>query len=687
MATFPGRIELLPWPRRFVRRTGALHAGSGRPRVTWAGARTARLERAVERCVGAFALPVSIRCRAGSERYPALGDDESYCIEVGVEAAIVTAATEWGVLRALVTLGQLARRTASGGVWPCCRIDDSPRFPWRGLMLDPARHFLPLADVLRTLDGMAWAKLNVLHLHLTDDQGFRFPSTRYPRLPEVGGDGAFYRVDELRTLVEHAADLGIRVVPELDVPGHCTSWIAAFPEWGPPERSQTGEALAPSRRFGVHKACLDPTSETVYRALAEIFAEVAAIFPDRCVHIGGDEVNPSWWRESPAISGYMQAHGIADTTALQARFNVRLHGIVAALDRTLVGWDEVIDDALPRDAIVQSWRGAASRDRALAAGFDCVFSAGYYLDLFYPADIHYAFDPEASPAAMSALEAAMREDPRLAHVQAGLGWMTSFNAAAERREADANAAREGRVLGGEACLWSEIVDSGVLDQRLWDRLPAVAERLWSPADVVDVASLYRRRDAFVARLARTTSIDLEATFARRLSSWGVSAREQRLLMPLLRAVEPVKWYARLLGEAALRARVEGSAVPVERPYSVDTPLDRLVDALPSEAPDAPLVHAAAARPGERRVRGRLRKLASGWCRQRRHFERIVRRVPELAPLEPHSANLERLGRLVIGAIDGEGRTAPASVSSDALVPHNEMVLGVAPAVAGLLHVD
>jgi hexosaminidase len=688
MRDMTGRFALLPWPRRFVRRTGSFVGAAGRPTLRCTDVRTGRIERAVTRFVGGAALPIVIDCRAESARYPALGDDESYTIEVGADGAVVTAATEWGVLRALATLGQLGRSTAAGASWPCCRIGDAPRFAWRGLMLDPARHFLPIEDVLRTLDGMAWAKLNVLHLHLSDDQGFRFPSVRFPRLPEIGGEGHAYRADELATMVEHAADLGIRVVPELDVPGHCTSWIAAYPEWGPPERSQAGATFAPSRRFGVHKPCLDPSSEVVYAALSDLVAEVAAIFPDRCLHIGGDEVNPAWWRESGAIRGFMAARGVGDTPALQAHFNARLHAIVSAHQRTLVGWDEIVDDALPRDAIVQSWRGAASRDRALAAGFDCVFSAGYYLDLFYPADIHYAFDPEGSPEALAAVEAGLRDDPRLGHVKGGLGWATAFNAAAEGREAAAQARRTGRVLGGEACLWSELVDSGVLDQRLWDRLPAVAERLWSRADVVDVESLYRRRDAFVTLLARRTEIDLDAAFTRRLESWGLAAREQRALAPLFSAIEPVKWYARLLGEAALRARVAGSTAPVERPYSVDTPLDRLVDALPAEAPAARAVAAAVAKFDTRRGRGRLLALADGWRKQARRFATIAARVPQLQVLAAHSRNLETLGVLVQRvATSGAMDERMADVLHQAGTPHDEMVLGVVPPLAALFDAD
>jgi hexosaminidase len=272
--------------------------------------------------------------------------------------------------------------------------------------------------------------------------------------------------------------------------------------------------------------------------------------------------------------------------------------------------------------------------------------------------------------------------------------MTSFNAAAEegRRVPAAAAPHSGRVLGGEACLWSEIVDSGVLDQRLWDRLPAIAERLWSSADVVDLASLYRRRDAFVALLARRTGIDLARDLARRLESWGLDMRAARGIAPLLRAVEPVKWYARLLGEAALRARVEGSAVPVERPYSVDTPLHRLVDALPSEAADARAVTDAVAAVDTASGRARLRRFARGWVAQRARFERLAPRVREIQSLDVLSVHLARLGTIVLESVattvaqtNAPSASAAAAVRA-ALEPHDEMVLGVAPAIARVFDV-
>src|SRR5690606_35965932 len=218
--------------------------------------------------------PLVIDCAAAAPPHPDLGDDESHALAVTAEGIRVTG-SEWGVLRGLATLAQLL---GGAGPLPPLAIEDAPRFRWRGLMLDVARHFIPLADLLRTLDGMELVKLNVLHLHLCDDQGFRFPSRRYPRLASA----EHYAREELHRLVAAAADRGIRVVPELDVPGHATSWLIAHPEWG-------NRPAQPSRRFGVHRECLDPTNPQVLAAVTTLFGELAEVLPDRCLHMGGDE--------------------------------------------------------------------------------------------------------------------------------------------------------------------------------------------------------------------------------------------------------------------------------------------------------------------------------------------------------------------------------------------------------------
>ncbi len=669
-------------------RRGHLRAAAS-PVVTLTGVRTPRLERAVSRLTQQMqraeaGFTVAVNCRATCPAYPALGDDESYTLDVTADGVGIGANTEWGVLRAFATLVLSIEAGRTAVRLPFVSIEDAPRFPWRGLMLDPARHFLPVDALLRTLDGMALAKLNVLHLHLTDDQGFRFLGSSFPELATASGD-AYYTREDIERVVAYAADRGIRIVPEIDMPGHCTSWLASHPEW-----STQGERSPPSTRFGVHKPCLDPSNDATYAAIDRLLGDVAEVFPDHFIHIGGDEVQPAWWTESDEVRRYMASIGADDLTALHAHFNARVGATVTRLGKRMVGWDEIAHPAVARDTVVQSWRGAASRDRAIEQGFDCVFSAGYYLDLFYPADIHYAFDPGATSDALAEVERRMRADPRLAHVRDGLSWATEFNAAAQTEEIvdGASGTPRGRVLGGEACLWSEIVDATTLDLRLWERLPAVAERLWSSADCIEVARMRTNLGRFVVGLRRFTAIDVEDQRRQALQAMGLTDRDQRDLAPLLNAVECVKWYARLLGERALRARVEGSTAVMERPYRVDTPLDRFADVLAVESPAALEVAALAARlqrePDHAATRRRLTAIARAWRKHAERFAAIAGRVRGLHELEPMSARLVELADILDRAVAGRSEAADAIRVREIAIPAGEYVLAASHAVAELV---
>ncbi len=494
------------------------------------------------------------------ETQPGLHVDESYDLLVAEHVIRITAKSCWGALHGITTLWQLQQTgdlQRSG--W---RIEDAPRFPWRGLLIDVARHFLSLDLLTSVLDGMALLKLNVLHLHLSDDQGFRLACTAFPELASE----QHYSQVELQQLVNYAADRGIRVVPEIDVPGHVNSWLTAHPEWGlNPVESTT--------RFGVHKACLDVTNESVYSALNTLFDEVVQIFPDAYIHIGGDEVHPSWWRESERVQQFIEQHQLVDERGLQAYFNRRMYDMLAAKNRKVIGWDEVLHPQMP-PVLVQNWRGATTRDRALAGGQDCLISAGYYLDLFYPADLHYGYDPQASQSQQIAFENALAEDMRLAHVSEGIGWTHQWRA--EMIDiADYPGEICAEVLGGEACLWAELVDEHTLPMRLWSRLPAVAERLWSERNVCDVEDFYYRLRGFL----QLPVLGLEDLLHHQLTSVGLSAHQ----IEVVKMLEPVKWYARLLGAQALQARLMGKEMPQARPYGTLSSFDRVVDYISPES--------------------------------------------------------------------------------------------------------
>lgn len=649
--------KLLPLPAAQAPAAGAPLAAGQALHARFPGVRTRRLERAAARFLDLRPVadgpgrPLTLHCATASSSYPDLRDDEAYVLEASASGVRIAAAEEWGVLRGLATLTQLC---SDGQTLPACHIEDQPRFAWRGLMLDVARHFIPLKDLLRTLDAMAVFKLNVLHLHLSDDQAFRFPSARFPRLASE----AHYSAVEIRTLVGHAADLGIRLVPELDVPGHTACWLTAYPEWGNRPAQST-------RRFGVHRECLDPTRPQVREALEVLFAEVADAFPDTWIHIGGDEVHPDWWSGDARIDGYMTRHNVPDAAALQARFNGDMAELLKGLGKRMVGWDEVLHGDLPRDVVVQAWRGVTARDRALRAGHDCIMSAPYYLDLMYPADVHYAFDPAAPETELLTGEDAMLHDPRLAHVAAGMAWTRQWR----QVEALPDAKTPGSLLGAEACLWSELVDARVLDVRLWSRLPALAERFWSPADCSTAGDMEARLGLALQHLPRWAGVDVAGDVRRLVTEAGVAES----WWPLVEMLEPVKWYGRLLGDEALQARLQGREMPQARPYDADTPLNRVVDALPPQALGVTTLMDLldSELGGDSEARQGLRELAARW-----------RSLPESggpAELSEPAGRLAALGTCVLGVLDGAADTARVQrIMEQAAAPMGEYLL--APAV-------
>ena len=631
-------LDLVPWPRSVDRGTNSIALSSARIEPLWERAATDRLVRAFERLSEDIAAltglpldgpdPQVVQVRMGQigTPQPVVDEDECYWLVADDAGVFIDAESEWGVLRALATILQLITEQ---GLLPHIAITDRPRFCWRGLLLDPARHFLSVEALQRTLDGMAQCKLNVLHLHLSDDQGFRLPVAD---LPELASRDA-YTVAELEQLVAFASDRGIRVVPEIDMPGHVTSWLVAYPEWG-------ARQVPATDRFGVHGACLDPSNDDVYRAIELILDALVAVFPDPCLHIGGDEVSPRWWSEDPAVQALMEKEGLEDVSAVQSYFNQRVGKLVEARGRRVLAWDEVLNDRLPPDWIVQAWRGATSRNNALIRGNPVVVSAPYYLDLHFPVDVHYRFDPAAPQETLVKLEDDLLEDPRFEHVAEGMAWTRQWREGALAEDV----ALEG-VLGGEACLWGELVSEDVLDVRLWPRLPALAERFWSDGSLLDSAELHERLDSFLERIHPLRGRNLARWVEERLLETGVSGE----WLGLAAMLEPVKWYGRLLGAEALEARIAGREMPQSRPYGVTTPLDRLADFLPVESRAARNVAALCRRLGNSEVDESARQLLLS---QAHDWLALGTRVDE-APdaLGVLAANLGELGDLVLARLE------------------------------------
>ena len=593
-------------------------------------------------------VPVRFAVDDQGEAPPALDDDESYRLTVSNDGVRISAPRLAGARHALTTLVQISNHC---GHLPLGHIEDAPSFPWRGLMLDPARRFLSLDALLVTLDAMALCKLNVLHLHLTDDQGFRFPSRAYPKLASAES----YSRRELRTLVTAAADRGIRVIPELDVPGHATSWLSAHPEWGPRRLP-----VPPSSRFGPHEAVLNPIDPAFQNAIDTLIGELADVFPDPFIHLGGDEVNPAWWNESSEIAAYMAHHDLGSPVALQAHFRAHLAATAARHGKRIIGWDEALDSGAPASMVVQSWRGATARGRTLAAGHDCVVSSGYYLDLFYPADVHHAYAPDAPEEGLLALEEAMLVDPRFNHVAAGLKWTQGWRQSAP-------SPGTGKVLGGEACLWSELVSEELLPVRLWSRMPLIADRFWSNQPPPD--DFGRWLEASLSQLSAAGIVDVPGASRTLLQRFGVKQGH----LPAVALLEPIKWYGRLLGQAALEARMDGQEMPQSRPYGTDTPLNRPVDALLPESPAARRFGALLAEGGAPLLDECARLLDS--CAAEDF-------IPELkAPI----ANLQQILQAVVKVAEGRLARADASEQvAEASHPAGEYLVAIGPPVQAWL---
>ncbi|MEI6140453.1 MAG: beta-N-acetylhexosaminidase [Mariniphaga sp.] len=321
---------------------------------------------------------------------------ESYSLSINKKGIVLKAATAYGVLHGLESLSQLLKVENGTCTWPYLELSDSPRFVWRGLMIDVSRHWIPKEVILRNIEAMAAVKLNVLHLHLSDYQGFRVESKVFPKLQEMGSGGNFLSQADVREIVEYAVERGIRIIPEFDMPGHTLSFLVGYPELG----SVPGPYQL-ATTFGVLKPVMDPTREEVYTFIDAFVGEMANLFPDPYFHIGGDEVNFSQWNESPTIQLFMKQNSISDAHGLQAYFNQRIEKILQKHNKKMVGWDEILNPKLSNDIVVQSWRSHKSLFEAVQKGSKAILSTGYYLDHKLPASKHYATDPEVLPGAVT----------------------------------------------------------------------------------------------------------------------------------------------------------------------------------------------------------------------------------------------------------------------------------------------
>lgn len=595
-------LPIMPLPAHVVQGKGEFSI-DGNFGIALKGYKESRLERARQRFLDILSsetgIPLwrqailnqphfMIQTAGPSAAVQQLGEDESYHLEISATDVQLTAANPLGVIRGLQTFLQLVRITPKGFSAPVLIIDDKPRFQWRGLLIDSGHRFIPISVVKRNLDGMEAVKLNVFHWRFADNQGFHIESKKFPLLQEKGSGGFYYSQEEVREIVAYARDRGIRVVPEFDMPCHTTSWFIGYPELASgPDPSQS--------------SAIDPTRENSYRFLAAFIGEMAALFPDSYFHTGGDECDAKEWEANPHIERFMRAHAIKDGVALQALFTGRIQKIVAGNKKVMVGWDEVLQPDTPKDVVIQSWRGDSSLSEAARRGYRGVLSFGYYIDLNQSAAEHYLVDPLGASAAMLAPD------------------------------------EKARILGGEPTMWTDIVSHENIDNRIWPRTAAIAERLWSPQLIHDVDSMYGRL----------------AVVSRKLSYYGL--RHRLITDEMLQRMsgdpdpEPLKVLAAVVQPPRLYERQQ------LRTFTDFTPLNRLDDAVPPESDTAREFNEIAKRITQGKATLQEWQQARQWLMMWRDndakLQPLLARSYLTQDLAPVSRNLSQVAEIGLQALD------------------------------------
>jgi hexosaminidase len=471
------------------------------------------------------------------------GDDdrgEGYRLAVEAHRITLVARTPHGLFNGSVTLWQLMTLNpapAHGIQVPTLRVVDYPRFAWRGLLLDSARHFQPPEFVKRFIDEMALHKLNVLHWHLTDDQGWRVEIKRYPKLTDIGAwrepqpdeatlvdpatgkYGGFYTQEQIRDIVRHAAERYVTIVPEIDMPGHAQAAIASYPELG-----VTGRQPLVSSDWGINTYIYN-VDESTFTFIDNVLAEVVALFPSPYIHVGGDEAAKDQWQASPHVQERMRRLGVRDEQALQGYFTARLEGFLHRHQRRLIGWDEILEGGLPPGAVVMSWRGAEGALAAARHGDDVVMSPDptMYLDHLQ------STAPQEPPGRVKVLS---------------LGDVYAFDPIP--KELTPEQARH--VLGAQANLWSEYLTTPErVEYAAFPRSAALAERLWSPGTRASWNDFVAR---LPAQLERYRSLGVNFSDSAFVPQIIVSATTPGLQMVTIQ---------RQLEAGAIRYALDGSA--------------------------------------------------------------------------------------------------------------------------------
>jgi len=466
-------------------------------------------------------------------------EDESYEISFQNNRISVQAPTDLGALHALETILQLVNNNDDYFYFQEVTIKDHPRFTWRGLMLDVSRHFHPVDVIKRNLRGMASVKMNVFHWHLTDDQGFRIESKLYPKLHELGSDGLYYTQEQIKDIVAYADNLGIMVIPEIDIPGHATAFLAAYPELASKEQNYSIE-----RNSGIFDPTLNPINPKTYEVLDNLFSEIAPLFTSKYFHIGGDENEGKHWDENQEIQKFKAKHHLKTNHDLQTYFNIKVEKILAKYGKKVMGWEEIMTPNMPTSALIHSWKGVNEGKKPLGSlieaakkGYQTVLSNGFYIDLMQPVQEHYSINPLPS----------------------------TLDLTVEERK---------RVLGAEATMWSELTTPLTIDSRIWPRSAAIAERFWSSENKQDKQHLQERLP-FISKHLEQIGLTHES-YKNVIFRNIIKSEHIAPLQVLSKVCEPLKIYTRNKGGTE---------------YQTYSPFTLFADACTPDAKDAVLFNA------------------------------------------------------------------------------------------------
>ena len=529
----PADLPLLPMPASVTEQAGTFAVASAAISVGDEGGKEAgsRLRDLVARGGGPvldFSADGAIKFRRDS----AVRGAEAYRLVVTPAGATVSASSDAGLYYGAETLWQLIASSANGRI-PAVTIADAPAFGWRGVMLDSVRHFQPVAYVEQLIDRMAMAKLNTLHWHLSDDQGWRIAIDRYPRLTDIGAcrqeagaagtDAAtgkpirycgYYSKADIRTVVAYAQAHHVTIVPEIDMPGHATAMVAAYPGLG----STPNPRKTPSNEWGILPNLLDPT-DTTFTFVENVLDEVMGLFPGRYIHLGGDEAVKDQWKANPAIQAQIKRLGLKDENALQGWFMGRLGAYLEKHGRRMIGWDEILEGQVPADATVMSWRGTEGAIAAAEAKHDAILA---------PSPILYLDNRQSD---------SVDEPPGRGAI---IDWRKLYDFDPMPTGGGADLRRH--LLGMQVNLFTEHVrTTAYADRMIWPRAAVLAELAWrNPAK--DWPGLSRRLVTAMARWRRmdlgydTTPLDAEASFAGDPHAIAVTLRQPAAIGTLRYAI-------------------------------------------------------------------------------------------------------------------------------------------------------